>query len=126
MHHMDPSFSFLLPHPPGSSLRTLPGLFRPTTMDSSEFKCPVFLPVSLVCVSLFLPLFLCTSIVTYFDFDLDDAVRVPKQTSMLGSPPSCILVTVPSHVQQQVLFKTHDTRQNDLCMLIIVCMDPLY
>ncbi|KAI0269061.1 hypothetical protein BGY98DRAFT_976610 [Russula aff. rugulosa BPL654] len=42
-------------------------------MDSSEFKFPVFLPVSLACVSSFLPLFLCTSTVTYFDFDPDDA-----------------------------------------------------
>ncbi|KAI0272111.1 hypothetical protein BGY98DRAFT_167675 [Russula aff. rugulosa BPL654] len=38
-------------------------------MDSSEFKFPVLLPVSLACASSFLPLFLCTSTVTYFDFD---------------------------------------------------------
>ena len=94
-------------------------------MDSSEFKFLVFLPVSLACVSSSLPLFLCTSTVTYFDFDPDDAVRVPEQTSMSGGPPSCVL-TVPPHVQQQVLFKTHDTRQNDLRVLIIVCVDPLY
>jgi hypothetical protein len=55
-------------------------------MDSSEFKFPVFLPVSLACVSSFLPLFLCTSTVTYFDFDPDDAVRIPEQTSLLGGP----------------------------------------
>src|SRR5580658_3226407 len=48
-------------------------------MDSSEFKFPVFLPVSLACVSSFLPLFLCTSTVTYFDFDPDDTVRIPEQ-----------------------------------------------